>query len=220
MTWIQSTTYSLATLTLLAASSSAFAIQCDDLYPVDPGTDYYSLDEPALDNETTQKIKDFARQVNGRWVGSGLEIDCGISNGITHPTITSFDIDAEITQHWLGAIILRAEKENEDKLALERVYVSPEIEKERQGREKGYRSYSVNFSSPNTIVFNEKYRVNNVISPDPAVLSALPVGQGFQRLIHEIKTVTLENNKLTMNRDLYVNGHFVSQQEWLLNKSF
>jgi len=39
------------------------------------------------------------------------------------------------------------------------------------------------------------------------------------QLIHEIKTVSHDNSDaLTVNRDVYINGHFYAQQEWKLNR--
>lgn len=206
-------------LTSLVFSSAAMANQCDELHPT-TDDDYYHLDLPAVDSSTTNQLRDFASKLDGRWRGSALEIECGISDGENLSSVRNYELDAEISQHFLGAIIVRAEKDSPRKRSLDKIFLSPEIDKQRQGKKIGYRSYSVEFSDANTMVFNEKYRVHNN-GPLVEFRDARHVNRQrpvFQRMVHEVKSVKLENNKLHINRDLYVNGHFVSQQEWTLTR--
>jgi len=240
----------LILVSAMAATGTATANQCEARYIApdqsepQANDDYYHMDGIAVDDKTRDQLEEFADLLDGRWMGTGIDVDCSTSNGESHSTITSYDIDAEIEQHFQGAIVLRAEKETSRKVKLETIFFSPEIEKQRQGLQKGHRSYTVTFSEPNTLVFEEKYRVYNrrpagQLPANMRLVARAPtrcknptgvtqlIGTnarifecGFQRMIHDIKTVSIENHKLTINRDLYVNGHFVAQQEWQLNKAY
>ena len=214
------------TSVLMMASNLAYAIQCDELYPQDSDSDYYNLHQPRVAKETYLELNNLADQLDGRWHGTGIEVNCGVSDGESLAIVENFDIDAEIEQHFLGSIIVRAEKESKRKVALDRIFLSPqserELEKIRQGYEPELPSYTVEFSSPNTLVFDHKYRASNGLPSNDALnpywITSSPLVDRARRLVHEIKTVSLDNDQLNINRDVYVNGHFVSQQEWQLKR--
>ncbi len=211
----------------LSMSSTAMAKQCDEIFTEPDGDDYYQLNKTLIDKNTTQQIRSFADQLDGsKWRGTGIEVECGRSNGETLSTISNFDIDAEIRMHFLGSIILDAEKESRHKVQLEKIFITPEIEKHNQGMQVANRSYSIEFSNPNTLVFNDKYRVRNATinttRSTPLNNSNSVSRQRSEtgtRMVHEIKSVKLANNTLKISRDVYVNGHFVSNQEWQLKRA-
>ena len=210
------------TAALMLSSGITHAMQCDEPIQDPVSEEYYELHRAPVDKKTLLGLNDLADQLNGRWHGTGIEVDCGVSDGTPLTIVENFDIDAEIEQHFLGSIIVRAHKENKDKVQLENLFISPENKRELETLQQGYEphppSYSVEFSSPGTLVFDHKYRASNAIPDIPNFVVNSPLVDRARRLVHEIKTVSLDNNQLTIYRDVYVNGYFVSQQEWQLNK--
>ncbi len=209
---------------LLVASGSVYAIECNDLAPGnDSQSDqYFHLDEPAIDAPTIKLTREFAKRLAGKWWGTQLEVSCKGHYTSPYKDYNQYRISAEISQHFNGAIRLEAEKERESDrtLKIEKVFFSPEIEKYRLGREVGWRSYTVDFSDKNTLVMVDKYRVRNFpLSPLLAAATAAPGVTSATRLLHEIRKVKIENNTLKIDRQLFVNGHFVAQDGWLLERS-
>ena len=210
------------TSALMLSSGITHAMQCDQLFEDPVSDEYYDLERPRTDKKTLLELNDLADQLNGRWHGTGIEVDCGISDGTPLTTIENFNIDAEIEQHFRGSIIVRAQKENKDIVQLENLFISPDNKRELETIQQGYEphppSYSIEFSSPNTLVFDHKYRTTNAAPTIPNVFVNSSRVEQARRVVHEIKTVSLENDQLTIFRDVYVNGIFVSQQEWQLTK--
>lgn len=204
-------------------SNISYAMQCDEPHQGNITDSYYDLDKSELEQETYLGLNDLAEHLDGRWQGTALEVNCGVADTTPLARIENYEIDAEISQHHLGSIIVRAQKESRRKVQLENLFIAPEIERDmerqRQGDERHFPSYSIEFSSPNKMVFDHKYRAfkSPPYGQPPFVASHVP-GKRGTRLIHEIKTVSLDNNLLTISRDVYVNGYFVSQQEWQLKK--
>jgi len=230
-------------IALISANASANQ-ECDALH-TDINHNYLQLDRSPADDATKQRVNEFAKKLDGRWFGEAIEVICGISNGTTHAEIKNFKLDAEVDQHHDGSIIMRAHKENGRKLVLDRMTFSPEVKREMRslehdiesrGAELGFRSYEVSFPSENTMVFDEKYLMTYESmsnSFDPSVPTALandfqfgtPAGfrrddRFFTNLVHEEKTVKINNDKLDVNRDVYVNGHFISSQKWTLDRTY
>ncbi len=206
-------------------SSVVNAKQCDEIFQEPQGSDYYELNKPPIDEGTSRQLREFAEQIDGKWRGTGLEVKCGVSDGEPLSTIINFEADADISQHFQGAIILRAEKESKRKIHLEKIGISPNIDKQRQDRRRGMYSYTVSFDDPNTMIFEEKFRVFTKARPTErnAGAPSYPYPNNgttlsFFGLFHEIKSVKLVNDTLEINRDIYVNGRFATTQEWQLTR--
>ena len=207
------------------SSSVINATQCDEFFQEPQDSDYYELNKPPIDESTSRQLREFAQQIDGKWRGTGFEVKCGISDGKPLSTIINFEADADISQHFQGAIILRAEKESTRKVHLEKIGISPNIDKQRQDRRKGLYSYTVSFDNPNTMIFEEKFRVFTKAPPTGRTAGApsFPYPNNdaelsFFGLFHEIKSVKLVNDTLEINRDIYVNGRFATNQEWQLTR--
>jgi len=127
-----------ATATL--ASSNVFAVKCGDVYQHPSGSDYFDIQTTLLDDATLKKVRSFTRDLDGRWEGNGLEVKCGISDDQPLSTISNYDVDAEVNQHFLGALVLEVEQETKRAVNLDRITISPETERDDQGQRTGHRN--------------------------------------------------------------------------------
>lgn len=206
--------------TVLIAASQASAEDCNQ-----PAADlledrhsYFLLDSAPASTELHRQITQFADHLAGRWRGHSELSECTGHFSDPAATASSFEVDAEISLAHSGAIKLEAEKlrATDRVLKLDRLFFSPELNKYRQGRERGWRSYEITFISPTRMVFSEKYRVKNLRL---ATTPRAPNSANATRLIHEIKEISLHRDALSVGRSLYVNGHFVAREDWQLERS-
>lgn len=217
----------MGAIACLALAGSVHAVECNHLAPGnDLATeDYYLLDEPAIDLPTIKQADKFAKRLAGRWHGTQLELSCKGHFTSPHKDYNQYRISAEISTHFNGGIRLEAEKERESDrtIKIEKMFFTPETKKDRLGREIGWRSYVVEFIDDNTLLLIDKYRVRNRVrnagvSPQLRAVSTVPGVTGATRLLHEVKKITLDKNSLKIDRTLYVNGYFVAQDGWLLER--
>jgi len=208
---------SAAVITLIAtlAGGKTYAAQCGEAFQQPDDSDYFDIQQTPLDDKTLNQVRSFTQLLDGRWQGTGLEVKCGVSDDQPLAIISNYDVDAEIMQHFLGSSIMEVEQETKRFVNLDRIVISPETEKYQQGQRTGHRNYSVELTESDTptMVFDEKYRLFT-----PRLVRGEE--RNAVRLVHEIKTVSLNQaeDTLTVNRDVYVNGHFTAQQEWQLTR--
>lgn len=224
------------------ATSGLSAQQCGSVYEPQnypPGKqetgDYYHIAPNVIDDATVKKVRDFTDKLDGdRWQGTALHTRCILAPDDTRTTITSFDVDAEIDKHFLGALVMELHQENAKELVLDQIWLSPETELDESldysldvdspskthGQRTGNRNFRIDFSSPNTLVYNQKYRrivkQTDHVAPGLINLQQPRISEITMRTVHEIKTVSLNNSGLTISRDVYVDRRFVSQQQWQL----
>ncbi len=241
------------------ATSGLSVQQCGSVYEPQnypPGKqetgDYYHIAPNVIDDAIVEKVRDFTDKLDGdRWQGTALHTRCILAPYDTRTTITSFDVDAEIDKHFLGALVMELHQENAEELVLDQIWLSPETEldgsldysldsdnpSKTHGQRTGNRNFRIDFSSPDTLVYNQKYRriVKEADHVAPGlVINQLPrlppdlkpditdrdaqhrISELTMRVVHEIKTVSLNNSGLTISRDVYVDRRFVAQQQWQL----
>lgn len=222
--------------TTIATTSSLPAYQCGSDFNAQ---NYLTGEQDAInhlhtiptliDDATIEEVRKFTDKLDGRWHGTGLDFRCFISEDTTRTTIDSFDVDAEIDKHFQGALVMELQQENSEQVNIDRIFLSPSTELDpslesglkinTHGQKTGRSSFTVDLSLPGTLVFGEKY---TRFIPRPTfdgLTRSLRLGAPFAtRLVHEIKTVSLNHSELTVHRDVYVNGKFVSQQQWQLKK--
>ena len=125
-------------------------------------------------------------------------------------------------------------QENAEETSLDRVFLAPETELDpildlsdqlliTNGQRTGHRSYQLDFSIPDTLIYNDKYRRlanrSEVVERFERLgAEGRPPAPFGQRLVHEIKTVSIKEAELTVHRDVYVDGTFVAQQHWQLRR--
>lgn len=248
---MRSTTIWTVAVALLGATASATstaniglpAHECGSIYesqnypPGAPDTgNYYHLAPHLIDDATVEQVRDFTDELNGRWHGTSLHTRCILAPDDLRTTITSFDVDAEIDKHFLGALIMKLQQENSDEVVFDKIFLSPETELDESldytidaelpgkthGQRTGNRTFRIDFTSPNTLVYNQKYRriVRDTAMVHPGMVAQQHprVSEITMRVVHEIKTISFNDSKLTVNRDVYVDRRFVSQQQWQLER--
>lgn len=208
----------LALIGLAMTSTGAHAMQCGSTFQ--HNGDYRTVQATEFDDKTLRAVDDFVQRIDGDWEGAGLDIRCSGSNDESRSTITNFDVEAEISRHWTGRSVIQVEQDSDRFVSLERFTLSPDTEHnliDSYGNKTNQNYDSIDFSTPNTMVYKQKYRV--VIERDDP--EAVDGTRTFIRHVFEIKTVSLsdDQNALTVNRDIYVNGRFSAQQEWQLYRS-
>lgn len=197
----------LITAAPLLLSTVAYASECNDLAPqADPTNTengYFNLQGHDLNPENRSRLEKFSVALSGTWRGTELAKTCVGNHKSPTSQLDRYPVNAEISRHATGAVRMDAEKErlSDRAVKLDTLFLTPESDTE-YGRAHGW--HTLEFLDENTIVFSEKSRVHN--------------GNNFARLIHEIKKVQLADNKLTIDRKLYVNGHFVEQNGWILSR--
>lgn len=204
-------------------------------------SDYFQLKPILFDDAVYDQVRHFGDRLNGRWYGTLLDIRCLDTYEESHTSVKSFRVDAEIEKHFQGAVIMEVHQENAEETSLDRVFLAPETELDpildlsdqlvvTNGQRTGHRSYQLDFSIPDTLIYNDKYRrlanrsevVERFI--ELQMVETLEETEGRrpapfgQRLVHEIKTVSIKEAELTVYRDVYVDGHFVAQQHWQLRR--
>ncbi len=224
----------------IATIANAPAIECGSIYqPQNYVTgndaeydDYFNIEPVFINDETVEQVRQFTSSIDGRWHGTGLDIRCVViadqySDAESLTTVETFDVDAEFEKHFLGALVMEIQQENKDQVNLDQIVLSPVTELDPSletglkwnphGQKTGHRNFRVDLSSPGTLVFDEKYRR---FQQPPVDNNRRPTNDPFLavRLIHEIKTVSVDQTELTVNRDVYVNGRFVAQQQWQLER--
>lgn len=187
---------------------------------------YYNLQPIPLDDETVEKVRHFTDDLDGRWRGTGLDIRCIVAEDNSHVTVSNYDVDAEIDKHFLGSLVMQVQQENTDQVNLDTIHLSPkteldpslttELEFNALGQRTGHRSFTIDVSTPDTLVYDEKYR--RFISRNRLDANGKPAAPFAVSLVHEIKTVSINASDLTVSRDVYINGKFVSQQQWQLER--
>ena len=81
-------------------------------------------------------------------------------------------------------------------------------------------SYSVEQLDSNTWVFTEKYRASGFPNESiPPTNLALSLSGSTGRLVHEVKKVQFDQDKIMVDHAVYVNGFFVSREDWVLKRS-
>ncbi len=220
-------TAAIALAVIATTSGNAIAAQCGDALEAREGSDYFDIQPTLLDDATLGQVRKFAGQLNGVWHGTGLDVRCIIPNELTPSSNNKYRVEAEITQHFLGRSILEVAQHTKEYTNLDLINLSPDTENNDftltggQGQGRGLRNFSVDVSSPNSLVYDEKYRVFT-----PRQVTRLrgevreTVDRAAVRLVHEIKTVSFNQSAdtLTVNRDVYVNGYFSAKQEWQLTR--
>lgn len=193
----------------------------------DRDNQYYDLQTISIDDATIKMVRDFTSRLDGRWHGTGLDIRCIVADDNTHTTINNYDVDAEIDKNFLGALIMQVQQENAEQVKFDTIPLSPKTELDASlatelndnslGQRTGHRSYTIDVSAPDTLVFDEKYRrfIANTRRYD---LSGNALAPFALNLVHEIKTVSISAADLTVSRDVYINGKFISQQQWQLER--
>ncbi len=186
-------------------------MECNELAPgltADSQTagesDYYDLTaEPTGNIAGADTLR---RELTGRWRGTLISVTCDGSYKNPHKNQQQYTIDAEIETLYDGDIRIETEKESSRAVNLEKVFLSLK------------RSQSVTTDGENTWTFIEKYRVNNSRPATLAISGQLGNG-GHGLLVHQIKKVVLNNRSFNLSRLIYVNGHLVAQDGWLLQRS-
>lgn len=200
---LSNTTKILAALFPLLFNAPAFSSECNDNAPLaDPDNienGYYNLDGHAITDRDRARLEKFATVLRGHWQGIELAKECVGHFSAPTEDMQRYQVRAEITRHDTGAIRIQAEKERQSDrvLKLDTMFISPETDLE-YGRLHGW--HTLEFIDDNTVIFSEKSRVGN------------------SRLLHVVKKIQLRNNKLTVDRKLYVNGYFVEQNGWILER--
>jgi len=246
----RATTVSALFLAGLFATSSAQAEECLAPAPGISADDdsYYQLESSNL-APSERQLEAFATMLSGRWWGSQLEVICETENGVVSPVSSHYRIAAEFNEHFQGALRMEAERENSDAVKLTTIWFSPMYRKDRKGHELGWRAYNLTMPNSNTMVFDEKYRIANHQSVSgqfaqyranelirEANLTARADGStrgqrseradavkrnGFVRMVQDVKTLTLQqDSSLTIERKIYVSGHLVAEEGWILERDY
>ncbi len=215
-----------------------------DLENVENG--YFNLDGNPISDRDKAKLEKLATKLRGHWKGIELTKECVGHFSNPSEELQHYEVRAEITRHDTGAIRLQAEKERQSDhvIKLDTMFISPEIDAV-YGRIQGW--HTLDFISEDTMIFSHKSRVANgatlnfdrlqAFYADGQLETIFPTGSqqtttvtgaiaplpptsiGTSRLLHEVKKIELRANKLIVDRKLFVNGFFVEQNGWTLERS-
>lgn len=191
----------------LLLGTAVNASECNDLAPfkdpADAENGYFTVQGRSLNPENRHRLEKFSVALRGFWRGTELAKTCVGHHHSPASHLTRYTVASEISRHATGAVRMDAEKErlSDRTVKLDTLFLTPESDAE-YGRALGWHTFE--FLDDNTVVFSQKSRVRN--------------GNAFARIIHEIKKVQLIDNKLTIDRKLYVNGYFVEQNGWMLSR--
>lgn len=196
---------------------------------------YFHLDTgTGLDGQPKQMIVDLATLLDGNWRGHSSALNCvgHYTNG--RPEASHYAVRARITRKFNGAIKLEAEQADKRSVKLTKLYLAPELERANSA---SWKNYSIEFISPTRIKFDHKYRTGNGDPRDTFFDAALRFPDrtpcveelyrenicynnsvNSSRLIHEIKEINLQNDQLTVDHSLFMNGLFVSHEQWSLER--
>ncbi len=203
---------------------------------------YFQLDTGrGLSGQSEQLVKALAGLLDGKWRGNSSAINCVGHYSRSDAETTHYSVEAEVSRKLNGALKLEAEQSNRRSVKLTRLYLTPELDRVTVANS---RNYSIEFLSPTRVRFDHKYRARNGVteedvprfSPDPRspeealrfperayCLDANPsqreVTCNSTRLIHEIKEIDLNDDQLTVDHRLFMNGLFVSHEKWMLKRS-
>lgn len=224
----------IAPLFPLIFSMSVFASECNDNAPLaDPENienGYFNLDNHSITGSDRAKLEKLAVKLRGHWQGIELVKTCNGHFKSPDEDRQRYQVRAEVSRHATGAIRVQAEKERESDrvLQLDTMFISPETDAE-YGRLQGW--HTLDFIDNNTVIFSEKSRVASGIKHKrqfgwPSVFSGAngvfaplaPTAIGNSRLLHVVQKIQLSGNKLTVDRKLYVNGYFLEQNGWILER--
>lgn len=139
------------------------------------------------------KIKHFAKTLEGRWQGSGIIIDCLERQRTNAGYRREFTFDGETIAFNNGALELKGEQEmlTQRVVNIERFSLTPAYTRaERQ------RWHTLQFDNEHTMIYSEKYRRETA------------VGSQF---VHVIYKVALENGVLQIDSKKFINGFFEHQ---------
>lgn len=203
----------------LIFTAPVVASECNDNAPLaDPENienGYFNLADHSIADSDRARLEKLAVELRGHWRGIELAIECVGHYSAPNEDMQQYQVRAEISRHETGAIRIQAEKErlSDRVLKLDTLFISPETDAE-YGRLHGW--HTLDFIDDHTVIFSEKSRVANGKSRLFAELA--PTAIGTNRLLHVIKKIELRGNKLTVDRKLYVNGYFVEQNGWILER--
>lgn len=192
---------------LLLFTATAHANECNDIAPLADHSNvengYFDVNGHSITEADRTRLEKLAGALRGHWRGVELVKECVGHFKTPTEELQRYRVDAEITRHPTGAIRIEAEKarQSDNVLKLDTLFISPEIDLD-YGRAHGW--HTLEFIDDNTVIFSEKSRVLS--------------GNTFARFLHTVKKIELRENKLTVDRLLYVNGHFVEQNGWILER--
>ena len=170
---------------------------------------YYELEAIELDHETNANVSKLRNLVSGRWNGTMLHESC--AGHYTSPVKKQLSYRlyaAETETIHNGDIRVEAMADSADTTRIAKLFLSPE------------HSYSVEQLDSNTWVFTEKYRASGFPNESiPPANLALSLSGSSGRLVHEVKKVQLDQDKILVDHAVYVNGFFVSREDWVLTRS-
>jgi hypothetical protein len=206
---------------------------------------YFHLDTGSgLNGQSDERVTDLAERLQGKWRGHSSAINCVGHYLESTAQKTDYAVEAEVIHKFNGALKLEAEQSGSRSVKLTKLFLAPELKRQNA---PDWRHYSIEFLSPNRMRFNHKYRARSGVT-DPGVPSFFPMALQFParaecteyfhrrsvnrptdvltdalcsptRLIHEIKEIELQEDQLTVHHRLFMNGLFVSQEKWMLNRS-
>lgn len=196
--------FSLLTIQQVAHADSH---ACDEQAPLHDSGFYFNINDPApLTNKQRHMLRQLAKNVTGRWYGAETVAHC--EGHFQSPSMVRYEylVKAEISTSARGEVRLTAEKEPYDRSVTKRqtLWLSPETEMQTTRQ----RWQTIEFVDQNTVIYSHKYHARN----------RMTAGQPTTRLIHEIKKLRVQNDKLSIDRKLYVNGFIVERSGIRLRK--
>lgn len=209
--------------------ASGYTEDADRYFHLNSGT--------GLGDQPVERVADLARLLDGEWRGHSSGLNCVGHYTRSQSQATRFEVRAEITRKFNGAIKLEAEQSDARRVKLTRLYLAPELARSNAPM---WQNYTIEFLSPTRVKFDHKYRTRDGDQSDrffdevadfperAACVAELHPETGPQvcgsdinssRLIHEIKEIHLDDDQLTVDHSLFMNGLFVSHERWLLERS-
>lgn len=187
--------------------------------------DYFQLNHAEVE-PTDPAIFEQLTMLAGDWDGHSSEINCKGRPPLSKAQASDFEVEATIDQNWRGELSMKAEKEQQRVLKLEQIWLTPELASNREHRHMRTLSERTVQQGDNGVVVRHKYRARN----GGLGAGLTPVNRAVclyggeladcrsTRLVDEVKTLSWTENTLSIQRDTYVNGQFVSRQDWQLNR--
>lgn len=203
------------TLLCISIAFPALATDCFQQSPgaIRQGENYYGLDNTTrLDDDTRDKLDSIYRKLQGTWQGSLQVSECLGTESRPRKNLRSYSLTTDISAGPDSSLLLKATRFDEEfrmRKTLERVMLG-----------KTTPTFDIQVNNSNQISFSEKYRLSNKPrsreQPAAGNISKPTRSPLSSRLVENRVTLRLDEHKLTIIIEQYINGIFVSAETWEL----
>lgn len=189
-------------ITFVFFTSNVIAATCYDQSQglMNEGEEYYNLEEPVtLSNDEQNQIKSLFKQLQGKWKGNGIHIECLGPDNAPEEQINNVKLRIKTESNGPLHIAFNSEIKN---------LKNSVTRTDRMDLLGTTPAFSFKSLGQNHLTFSEKYR-----SASGGIKNG---NKRFTRLIENVYEIKLNGSHFKLIKTYYINGIYVAKDEWNL----